>query len=194
MTEWWSGLDLLEQSYWIIALVASILFLFVLIMTFVGGLDADGDMGEIDAEVDGDHGIGFQFFTFKNMVGFFTLFAWSGLASIHAGNSSTTTIIISLLCGLAMMFIMAFLFRAISKLADSGTLKVSNAIGQIGEVYITIGANRSSIGKIQIKVQGGLRELDAITDEDSDLVQGNLVKVLKVVSDELLLVEILKKD
>ena len=34
---------------------------------------------------------------------------------------------------------------------------------------------------------------DGITDEDEDLTQGNVVKVLEVVSGELLLVEKLKK-
>ena len=81
-----------------------------------------------------------------------------------------------------------------SKQQESGTLQIKNAIGQVGEVYMTIGANRSEIGKIHIKVQGSLRELDAISDEEEKLVHGNVVKVIEVISGELLLVEKLKKD
>ncbi len=193
MTEWWEALAQIEKVYWGIALVASLFFVIVAIGTFIGGFDADVDMDAVDVDIDGDTGIGFQFFSFKNMIGFFTLFAWSGLASINAGNSHTVTLVISSICGLAMMFLMAWLFFFMSKMAESGTLKISNAIGSVGEVYITIGKDRSSSGKIQIKVQGSLRELDAISDEEVDLVQGNMVKVTEVISGELLLVEKLKK-
>ena len=58
---------------------------------------------------------------------------------------------------------------------------------------MTVEKNRGAYGKIHVKVQGTLRELDAITDEDEDLTQGNVVKVLEVVSGELLLVGKLKK-
>lgn len=191
MQDWWSAMSSIEHVYWIIALISGILFLVVLIGTFIGGTDVD--MDAVDMDVDSDTGIGFQFFTFKNMVGFFTLFAWSGIACINSGYSNTLTIIISIVCGLAMMLLMGWLFYFMSKQTESGTLKVTNAIGKIGEVYLTIGKERSSIGKVHIKVQGALRELDAVTDDDEDLIHGNVVQVVNIVSDELLLVEKLKK-
>ena len=77
-------------------------------------------------------------------------------------------------------------------MAQSGTLKIKNTIGVIGEVYLPIGAKRSKMGKVQIKVQGSLRELDAITDAEEDLKTNSIIKVTDVVSDELLLVEKLK--
>ena len=79
------------------------------------------------------------------------------------------------------------------KLAESGTLKIKNAIGVIGEVYLPIGAERSKMGKVQIKVQGSLRELEAITDEPEELKTGSMVKVTEIVSAEILLVEKLSK-
>jgi hypothetical protein len=41
-------------------------------------------------------------------------------------------------------------------------------------------------------VQGSLRELEALTDEEVELQRGNVVKVLKLVTDEILLVELVK--
>ena len=58
---------------------------------------------------------------------------------------------------------MATLFYYLGKLQSSGTLKLKNALNQVGEVYLTIGANRSKIGKVSITVQGTLRELEALT-------------------------------
>ena len=68
-------------------------------------------------------------------------------------------------------------------------MKIKNAIGVVGEVYLPIGAKRSKMGKIQIKVQGSLRELEAITDAEVELSTTTLIKVIGVVSSELLLVE-----
>lgn len=51
-----------------------------------------------------------------------------------------------------------------------------------------IGAKRTKMGKVQIKVQGSLRELEAITDNEEELKTGTMVKVTEIVSAELLLV------
>lgn len=192
MNDWWSALSQLEQVYWVIALISGILFIVVLIGTFIGGTEVD--MDGVDADIEADGGIGFQFLTFKNMVGFFTVFSWTGIACIRSGYSSSATLVFSIVAGLIMMVIMAWLFMFMARQAESGTLKIANAIGKVGEVYITIGKERSTIGKIQIKVQGSLRELEALTDEPEDLVQGNVVSVLEVISGELLLVEKTKKS
>lgn len=187
MMEWFTELSSFQKTYWIITGISTLIFLFVLISTFVGA-DAD-DIGDVDAEIEADTGAGFQFFTFKNLVAFFTIFGWSGIASIDAGNSKTTTVIISVLCGLVMMIIMAAMFYYISKLSSSGTLKMQNALNAIGEVYLTVGANRSKTGKIQVKIQGALRELEAITDASEDLKQGRIIKVIQVTNNGTLIIE-----
>ena len=191
MTEWFTELTSFEKFYWIITGVSSLFFIFILIATFVGG-DVD-DVGDVDAEIDADTGVGFQFFTLKNTVAFFAIFGWSGISSINVGNSHNTTIIISIICGLIMMTLVALLMFYMRKLNDSGTLKMKNALGAIGEVYTTIGAERSSIGKVQIKVQSSLRDLEALTDFKEDLKQGRVIKVVEVTSNGILIVEPQKK-
>ena len=187
MMEWFQELTSFQKTYWIITGISTLIFLLVLISTFIGA-DTD-DIGDIDAEIDADTGAGFQFFTFKNVVAFFAIFGWSGIASMDAGNSKTVTILISIFCGLAMMFVMAAMFYYISKLTSSGTLKMQNALNAIGEVYLTVGANRSKIGKVQVKVQGALRELEALTDNNEDLTQGNVIKVIEVTNNGILIIE-----
>ncbi|MCI2230272.1 hypothetical protein MC378_13925 [Polaribacter sp. MSW13] len=187
MMEWYSALSSFEKTYWIITGISTVFFLFVLISTFIGA-DTD-DIGDVDVEIEADTGAGFQFFTLKNLVAFFTIFGWSGIASIEASNSKSLTIIISIFCGLLMMFVMAAMFYYISKLTSSGTLKMKNALNAIGEVYLTVGAKRSKIGKVQVKVQGALRELEALTDYEEDLTQGNVIKVIEVTNNGILIIE-----
>jgi hypothetical protein len=84
---------------------------------------------------------------------------------------------------------MATLFYFLGKLTSSGTLVINNALDEVGEVYLTIGANRSRIGKIQINVQGSNRELEALTDEDIDLIQGDIIQVIKITTNGILIVK-----
>ena len=108
--EWFSKLELFSQIYWSIALIGSLVFIITIITSFIGGDSGDLDT---DAEIEADTGIGFQFITFKNLVGFFTLFGWSGIACLDAGYSKSTTITISIICGLvlcAFSFNLCFLY------------------------------------------------------------------------------------
>jgi len=192
MMEFFDGMSTLEQTYWIIALIGSAVFLIIFILTLIGGGDADMEADASDFEAD-DGGVGFQFFTFKNIVAFFTIFGWTGITCLDNELSTGLTLVISTIAGLIMMFITSLLFYWMHKLAESGTLIIKNAVGVIGEVYLPIGAKRSKMGKVQIKVQGSLRELEAITDEEEELKTGAMVKVIEIVSAEILLVEKLSK-
>lgn len=192
MEQWFAALTLFEKIYWSVALISSAIFVVLMIMTIFGG-DADDMGGDVDAEVDGDGGIGFQFLSFKNLMGFLTIFGWSGIACLDGGLSKGLVVVISVICGLLMMTAMAALFYYLAKLQSSGTLKLKNALNQIGEVYLTIGANRSKIGKVSINVQGTLRELEALTDETHDLTQSNVVRVKEITANGILIVELLNK-
>lgn len=192
MEQWFAVMTFFEKIYWITALLSSSIFIILMIMTLIGG-DADDMGGDVDAEIEGDTGIGFQFLSFKNLMGFLTIFGWSGIACLDGGLSKFLTVVISVVCGLLMMTAMAALFYYLAKLQSSGTLKLKNALGQVGEVYLTIGANRSKIGKVSINVQGTLRELEALTDENEDLVQSNVVRVKNVTANGILIVELLNK-
>ncbi len=192
MSDFFEGMSSLEQTYWVIALLGSVIFIVIFVLTFVGGGDADMEADITDFDVD-DGGVGFQFFTFKNVIAFFTIFGWTGIVCVDNQLSITVTIVISTIAGLLMMVLTSLLFYWMGKMSESGTLRIKNAIGVIGEVYLPIGAKRSEIGKIQIKVQGSLRELEAITDAEDELKTNTIIKVLEVVSDEILLVEKLSK-
>ncbi len=194
MLDFFNKMPLMQQAYWYIALVSSFILLIVFVMTFFGfdtdadvDVDFDADVPDSDFHIDG--GSGFQFFTFKNFVAFFTVFGWTGLSCIDSHCSTGWTLFVSILAGLIMMVITTALFFWMYKLEETGNLRIENAVGKIGEVYIPIGAKRSRMGKIHIKVQETLRELDALTDDEEELPTKTVIKVVKVISDELLLVE-----
>jgi hypothetical protein len=185
---WWQGMLVAEKVYWIIAIPFTVVFIVMMVMTLIGGdIDGAGDM-DVDAEIDSDHGIGFQYLSIKNLVGFFTLFGWTGIACLAAGRNMVFTLIVSLLAGLLMMTIMSTIVYLMGKLTEDGTLDLKNAIGKTATTYLTIPAERKGMGKIQIKVQG-FRTLDAITDEKEDIKTGAIVEVVQVIDNQILLVK-----
>ncbi len=186
----WQDLSLLEQVYWLVAIPSTLIFLVILIMTIFGA-DIGGDVEtDVDASLADGDGISFQFLSLKNIVGFFTMFGWSGLGFLHTGLAVWLVIILSALCGFLMMLAMAALFYFMSKLAETGTLKMENAIGRSGEVYLTIPAKREGVGKVQLSVQGSLQTLDAITDEQESIRTSSVIEVVDVIADQILLVRL----
>ena len=183
---WWDALELLEKIYWGIAIPFTIFFLLQLLLTLFGG-DIPED-GGADFDVETDDGIGFQFFTLKNLVAFFTIFAWAGIACLDSGLSNGVSMVISFISGIAMMGVMGGLFYFLGKATESGTLQMKNAIGAVGEVYMEIKAQRGNIGQIQVQVQGTLRTLEALTDDKENLPQGTVVSVSEIANNNILIV------
>lgn len=179
--DWFYELTSPEQVFWMIAIAATFIFLIVLIATFMGG--------DTDVDTDFDGGAGFQFFTFKNGVAFFAIFGWVGIACLSNDYSLMASIIISGICGLLMMAVMAGIFYYVNRLTESGTLDYENAVHSTGEVYLEVGGRRSKMGKVQINVQGSLREMEALTDEFNDIKRGTLIIVESVTKNGVLIIK-----
>jgi hypothetical protein len=187
----WTQVGLFEQVFWVVTIPATVVFLILLALTIFGG-EADAGV-DVNTDVDGGiadgDSIPFQFLSLKNIVAFFAVFGWSGVGFIHAGLASWLVILLATICGLLMMVLMATLFYLMSKLAESGTLRMKNAVGKLGEVYLVIPANRGGMGKVQLNVQGSLRTLDAITDDLEKIPTSSIIQVLDVIDDQILLVK-----
>jgi len=185
----WSEVGIFEQVFWVITIPATVIFLVLLVLTVIGG-DADTDVDtDIDSDIADGDSIPFQFLSLKNIVAFFAVFGWSGIGFINAGLSYWLVILLAFVCGILMMTLMASLFYFMSKLAESGTLKMNNAVGKLGEVYLVIPANRGGMGKVQLNVQGSLRTIDAITDDLESIPTSSIIQVLDVIDDQILLVQ-----
>lgn len=191
LTAWWDTLELIQKIYWLAALPSTLIFLIQLIMSMTG-VDADHGDFDTDFDTDGgdiDHGPGFNLLSPKTIISFIMVFGWSGLTALNYGFVSKIAIAgISISAGLAMMFLTAWLFFLMSKLQQSGTMKINNAIGQTGEVYLTIPGKKKGNGKVQIIVQGALRTLDAVTEEIEDIKTGSHIEVTAIFGEEILVV------
>lgn len=177
-------MDLLMKSVWCVALVSSLIFLIQTIMTFVG-MDSDGGM-DIDSPDDG--GSPFQLFTFRNLVNFLLGTSWAMIAFEEIFENPTWWIIVSVIVGVLLVTAVMMMFRFFSRMEQNGTVDINNAVNCKGNVYLKIPAAKKGEGKVQIAIQGAVREYNALT-EGGELETGTPVVVRKVVNGNTLIVE-----
>lgn len=190
--DWWEGLTNTEQVFWAISIIFSVLFLIQFVLSLVG-LDFDGDTdfdGPADADSSGGHHLDtdFTLLSVRSIIAFFTFFGWTGVLLLNAGSGTWTAIGFSCLSGFIAMFIVGYMMYLFSKLSESGTFKTQHALYNTGEVYLNIPSAKSGYGKVHLKVQGSLKEMDAVT-EGQALPTGSSVRVIDILDDNLLLVE-----
>ncbi len=181
---WWGSLSPVQHLYWIIAIPATVILFVQLILAFISGFEfhMGSDLGAHHAgDVGAPH---FQLLTLRNVVAFFSVFGWTGLALKHAGVSNLFTILISFSSGLLMMIIMTSMFVGLSKLQSDGTIMISGAKGLSAQIYLTVPSNRTGFGKIEVVLQGRKIELDALTDDLVDIPTGSNVKILDIINNQ----------
>lgn len=187
ISTWWEHLATFEKILWAIALLFSTIYLFQSILSISGG-DVDHASGDADGSVEHDDGMDYQFFTIKNMIAFFTMFGWVGIASHYGGLGKTATVLLAFAAGTIVVVLTVIILKNMSRLRHSGTMEIANAINLTGTTYLFIPANRGGTGKVHITVQGSLRELPAMTDDETEIATGKLIRVKNIINDSILLV------
>jgi len=198
-----NNLSWIEIIYWGATIIGGTLFLLRTILFLVGGgldhdvMDADfhGEMpGDHDFHLDLDHvdGIADSDFSFKilsiqGVTAFFTMFGLIGLSLLRADLAIIWTMLGGSAAGLFAVYIISLLFSQLKKLQSDGSLKIQNAVGQKGKVYLTISSKGS--GQVQLPVQGTLRILDAVSADKKSIKTGSIVQVTDVIDNKTLVVQ-----
>jgi len=193
----------IEKLYLVCAVIGGILFVVRLVLQFVGGdgggdYDAGGaDIADID--VDGDVGghldgdmhdayLSFKILSFQGLTAFFMMFGLVGLAmSRQTGHNATTCLVVATGAGLGTVWIIGLIFRKAASLQASGNINLRNAIGQEGEIYLTI--PNAGTGKAKVTVQDRLRIYNAVSKDKTEIKTGQRVRVVEVTPQDVLVVE-----
>ena len=160
----------------------------LLVLQLVLGALGIGDH-ELNAAHDGHdghdgHGApheGLHLFSFRALTAGLAFFGVGGLAGMATPLGLLAAIPLALLFGAAATVAVAVTMRAMLRLEDDGTVRVEGAVGQSGDVYLTVPAARSGVGKVHLTLQNRLVELQAITTHTDALPTGARVLVVDVV-------------
>jgi len=198
---WWNNLGFIGQIMACAAIPMTVVMFLQLILMIIGvgfGSEADGDVddGAIDSNAEttppdsrGSSSTStFKIFTIRGIVAFFALGGWAGLAALAAGLHPFWAIQISLFIGVCALLLASIIIRLALRMQTSGNINLNNAISQTADVYIRIPAERSDKGKVVMLLQERFVELDAVTDNENDIMPESQVEVVAIIDEDCLVV------
>lgn len=143
------------------------------------------DAAELEEDGPGDTGT-LRLFSLRSLVAFFSIGGWTGVFAIDLNAPPILAIIIAFAAGSLALYFVAWSIHFMLRMQHSGNVKLENAIGKEGQVYLTIPEN--GVGKVNVIIQDRLCEINATTRAGRDIKTGEKITVMGVVSDGLLLV------
>ncbi len=182
-----NGLDPFLQILWYIAIPASLIFVIQSIMTFIGMDASDGIEADFDGGFEGGDAP-FQLFSLRNLINFLLGFSWAGITFFGIISNRFLLIAFAVVTGAIFVAVFFIIIRQLQKLVENNSFDIKNTVGKTANVYLSIPENKSGKGKIQISVKGAFHELEAIT-ENEKIETGTVVKVLKAIDNNLVVVE-----
>jgi len=193
-TAWWSGLQPLNQWFFIGAAFFSVFFAWQVIMAFLGlgagtDLDAHVDTMHHDSPGDADDSaVAFKLLSVRSVVAFFTLFTWAGALYMSRGIATASCLGYSLLWGFGAMLLISLLVYGMRRMTETGNIRISSCVGVTGSVYLDIPADGN--GEIRVLCSGVLTHLKARSANGTPAKAGAAVKVTKVTGPNSVEVEI----
>jgi len=196
----------LTSVYWGAALFFSVLFAWQLLATLFGHF---GGADQVDASAVHDAGAGghdvgaghaahegaqagesvatFKLLSIRSMTAFGLLFGWAGVLYHRAGVSENLTILYSILWGAVGMLIVSTLFYFFMRMTESGTRRISSALGQPATVYMDIPANGA--GQVRVLCGGTICFINARAAGGEALKAGTPVVIKRVAGPNVVEVE-----
>lgn len=181
-------LPLMMQIFWGCALVSSVFMLIQLVLSIIGMGDFEFDADA--ASADGlDVSGGMDLFTVKNFTNFFVGFGWAGVSLRNVIVSDAVLILVATIIGLLFVGIFMLIFKQFMKIEGSSAVGVEATLGRNADVYFRIPANRLGKGKIQLSINGAVKEYNAVTDNAEAIPSGKIVTITEIIDKDCVVVK-----
>lgn len=185
MLEWYLSMTSFEQVLYAVAILSTGLFILKGIFLFFGvtgisdGLDVD----------DASEAAGVRYFSIIGMLSFLAVGAWGAILAFAFSGSHLVSLLAGVVAGAAEMFATIRFIRFLHGMQENGNLQLSLAIGKVGEVYLTIPPMELGEGKVNIMLNGALRECQAVSLDKSSIPTGAQIRVIDIQGDNILVVQ-----
>ncbi len=192
---WWESLISFQQVMFVIAVAASAVMVIFIVLMFIGmdGSDFDGiDSPDMDVDIINDEPFssvgGMKILTVRGFLAFLSIGGWAAFLVANILSLFWSSLI-GVVSGLIAAYLVSLAFKAVYKLESAGNLDYENAIGKIGTVYIRIPKAKSGKGKVTLTMQERFIEVEAVTEQDQDIMPKTEVEVVDIVDTTILVVK-----
>ena len=185
MLDWFMSMTLFEQILYGIAIISTGLFVLKGIF-LIFGISSASDGLDVD-DVDCADATGISYFSVIGILSFLAVGSWGAILSFS--DSHLVSIIAGLFSGFVEMFATIQFIRFVRNMQESGNLKISLAIGKIGEVYLTIPPMELGEGKVNVVINGSLQECQAVSLDKTSIPTGTKVRIVDLQGDDVLVVQ-----
>lgn len=183
---WWNELGLARQIFYGIGLFAGLVSIVMALLAFLGADHADAaDVGDA-VNVDHDGG---GILSTKPLTGFFLGFGWAGGIALESGLTLIAALAIAFVAGGALMALIVVILRALYSMKSDGTMRIGDAVGAVGTVYITLPPSRAAGGQVVVNFSGRQETFSALTKGDRAIPSGDKIRVVSVLDGHTVVVE-----
>ena len=178
--EWWEDQGLVQQLFWLIAIVSSIL------MAILTGLS----LYEMEQPAPAERqSLLARIFAPRLLLSFATAFGWLAVILSYQDVSLHFILILSAAAGLAMAMLSKLLVRILLHfIPHAKPFKAEQLMERTGKVLEPIPSHRNGFGKVHLNLRDAPYELEAIT-AGGELPPGASIRVVGVIDGRVLLVE-----
>ncbi|GHU59577.1 hypothetical protein FACS1894133_6630 [Clostridia bacterium] len=201
---WFNSLPAFTQVMYCIAIPSSLIVIIQAVLLAAGltgahagvdfsdvsGLDGGGvgDVPDVPHDVVADVHTGegvtefgtVGLFSVQGVCAFLCVFGWSSIVLYKGGGGvpAAGSLLIALVLGFAVMYGVAALLRAFSRLVQDGTTRYDAFAGASAVVYLKIPAG--GVGKVSVNSGGRMTELDATAESDEVIETGASVTISRM--------------
>jgi hypothetical protein len=169
---------------------------FLVIQLILGQLGGDGALDlDLDIDVESDHpGAEFGWLSVQSISAFLMGYGWMGFAAFrYLGQGFSNALIIGVLGGVGASWLVVWLIRSMLKLQHSGNVSIQQAVGLVGEVYVTVPEHGKGRGEVVLVINNTSHSYNAIQEDvegHEPIATHTRVKVLRAdTASNILIVE-----
>jgi hypothetical protein len=192
---WWESLTSFQQIMFVIAVSSSAVMLIFLVLMLIGvdGSDFDGvDTPDLDVDFLNDEPLsgigGLRILTLKGVLAFLSIGAWTAYLFVDLLGPIFSSLI-GVVLGFVAAFLQALAYRAMMRLESSGNIDYNNAVGKTGTVYMRVPKLKSGKGKVTLVIQERYAEIDAVTEEEEDILPKTSIVIIGLLDPTTLIIK-----
>ena len=165
-----------------VAVIAGSFLILMMLLSVIGGLDLDVDIGSTDVETDAG-GIGL----IKGVLTFISVASWVMKVLLVTSSHPALAIGVGIISGMVAFGLLNWLFKVLLNNEEDVNWEMEDSILTKGEVYLKIPSNGSGI--VNINVKGAKRELKAKALDNVELPTGTQIQVVDIEKDYVIVKE-----